>query len=170
MPHSFTDLLTHTIFSTKLRAPFINDAIRTELFAYLGGIVKHIGGKALLVNGTADHVHMLIRLPAEIPVAECMRLVKSNSSKFVHEHWPDQTGFEWQIGYAAFSVSLSQRDRVYRYIEGQEEHHRKHSFADEITALFKKYGGDAAEFHDDERSDYAAPKGLGCGSATITHS
>ncbi|MGH9521239.1 MAG: IS200/IS605 family transposase [Terriglobales bacterium] len=146
MAHSFTDLLTHTIFSTKMRAPLISDEIRGEVFAYLGGIVKHIGGKALLVNGTADHVHMLIRLPADVPVAECMRSVKANASKWVHEHWPDQEGFEWQIGYAAFSVSLSQRDVVYRYIQGQEEHHRKRSFADEMSAIFKKYGGDVAAF------------------------
>ena len=146
MAHSFTDLLTHAIFSTKLRAPVIEDGIRSEVLTYLGGVVKHIGGKALLVNGTTDHVHMLIRLPADVPVAKCMRLVKANSSKWVHEHWPERKNFEWQIGYAAFSVSLSQRDAVYRYIQRQDEHHRKRSFADEMNAIFKKYGGDVAEF------------------------
>jgi putative transposase len=146
MAHSFTDLLTHSIFSTKLRAPVISDEIRAELFAYVGGIVKHIKGKALLVNGMNDHVHMLIRLPPDVAVAECMRLVKANSSKWVHERWPERTNFEWQIGYAAFSVSLSQRDAVYRYIQKQQEHHRKRSFADEMNAIFKKYGGNVAGF------------------------
>ena len=142
MPHSFTDLLTHAIFSTKNREPFIEESVSRELFPYLGGVVKHIGGKALLVNGMADHVHILLRLPANVAVAECMRLAKANSSKWVHEHWPERARFEWQIGYAAFSVSLSQRDAVYRYIRDQQMHHRTKTFVEEIESFARKYGGD----------------------------
>lgn len=144
MPHSVTDLLTHAIFSTKDRQPFIEEAVSRELFPYLGGVVKHIGGKALLVNGMLDHVHMLIRLPSHVSVAECMRLAKTNSSKWVHEHWNERASFQWQIGYAAFSVSLSQRDAVYRYIRDQAMHHRKATFVEEITCFVRKYGGDAS--------------------------
>src|SRR5690349_13853523 len=155
MPHSFTDLLFHAIFSTKGRARLIADVIRPDLLAYVGGVVRKSGGKALLVNGVSDHVHMLMRLPADVALSECLRLVKSNSTKWVHDKWPERRDFAWQIGYAAFTVSLSQRDRVYQYIANQEEHHRHHSFADEMAALLAKYGGNAAEVLEDS----VAPEG-----------
>ncbi len=166
MPHSFTDLLFHAIFSTKGRARLISADIQTDLFAYIGGVVRKIGGKALLVNGISDHVHMLVRLPADMAIADCLRLVKANSSKWVHEKWPERSDFAWQIGYAAFTVSLSQRDRVYQYIRDQEQHHRKRSFAEEIRALLEKYGANVAEILEDS----AAPEGARESEATITHS
>ena len=155
MSHTYTDLLFHVVFSTKGRARLISDEIRADLLAYIGGVVRKSGGKALLVNGLSDHVHMLVRLPADVPIAECLRLVKANSSKWVHEKWPARGDFAWQIGYAAFTVSLSQRDRVYRYIRDQEEHHRKQSFAEEMAALLTKYGANVA----DVLEDSVAPEG-----------
>ena len=166
MPHSFTDLLFHAIFSTKGRARLIPDEIRADLFAYIGGVIRKIGGKGLLVNGMPDHVHLLVRLPADLPISECLRLVKANSSKWVHEKWPERSGFAWQIGYAAFTVSLSQRDRVYQYIRLQEEHHRKHSFAEEMAALLAKYGANVA----DVLEDSVAPEGASTVEGTLTHS
>jgi REP element-mobilizing transposase RayT len=164
MPHAFTDLLFHAIFSTKGRARLISDEIRADLLAYIGGVVRKIGGKAVLVNGLSDHVHMLIRLPADVPIAECLRLVKANSSKWIHEKW--RKDFAWQIGYAAFTVSLSQRDRVYCYIRDQEEHHRKHSFAEEMAALLAKYGANV----EDVLEDSVAPEGAEESGGTLTHS
>jgi REP-associated tyrosine transposase len=148
MPHSFTDLLVHAIFSTKDRRAFLADEIQTELFAYIGGTVRKIGGKALLVNGTSDHVHLLVRIPADMSVAECLRMVKANSSKWVHERWPERPDFAWQSGYAAFSVSLSNREHVYRYIQNQRLHHEGVSFADEIAAFVRKYGGNPTQLLD----------------------
>ncbi len=148
MPHSFTDILIHAIFSTKGRAAMISDEIRPELLAYMGGVVRKIGGKALLINGPSDHVHMLVRLPADISVAECLRLVKANSSKWVTEKWPERSTFGWQAGYAAFSVSLSKRNEVYQYIRDQQIRHKKVSFADEVRTLFRKYDADSADFLD----------------------
>ena len=148
MPHSFTDILVHAIFSTKDRSAFLADEIQTELFAYIGGVVRKIGGKALLVNGTSDHVHLLVRIPADMSVAECLRMVKANSSKWLRGKWPERSDFAWQTGYAAFSVSLSNRDHVYRYIQNQQLHHAKVSFADEIAAFVRKYGGDTTQLLD----------------------
>jgi putative transposase len=148
MPRSFTDLLVHAIFSTKDRRASLGDDIQAELFAYLGGIIRKIGGKALLVNGVSDHVHLLIRIPADMSVAECLRKVKANSSKWLRGKWPGQSDFAWQTGYAAFSVSLSNRDHVYRYIRNQQLHHAKVSFADEIAAFIRKYGGNPTQLLD----------------------
>ncbi len=140
MAHTYTNLLYHVVFSTKDRLPCIDDQLRPRLCAYMGGIVRDISGIALIVNGTADHTHMLLVLPATLAIADAMRLVKTNSSRWVHEEWPQHQTFGWQIGYAAFTVSESNRDSVIRYIADQEEHHRKKTFQEELIALLEKHG------------------------------
>lgn len=140
MAHTFTNLLTHVVFSTKERRPAIDAELMPRLFAYLGGIVRELGGKALAIGGVADHVHLLVVLPATLPIEEALRVMKANSSRWVHEKWPQRTAFAWQRGYGAFSVSRSQVSAVCRYIVQQEEHHRKTSFRDEFLALLKRHG------------------------------
>jgi len=94
----------------------------------------------LLVNGPRDHVHMLFVQPRTLSIAALMEKVKSHSSGWVKERWPNQRHFAWQTGYAAFSVSKSQVEQVKRYVENQEEHHRKISFQEEVVAFLKKQG------------------------------
>jgi putative transposase len=129
---NFTNLLTHIIFSTKHRAPQIDQPLKPQLLAYMGGIVREINGAALLINGTADHVHLLVRLPATVALADALRLIKTNSSRWVHEQGQTHSDFTWQTGYGAFSVSQSNAAAVLRYIAKQEEHHRKVSFQQEL--------------------------------------
>src|SRR5438132_2406108 len=88
MPHTYTDVLIHFIFSTKDRAPLIAPEIRATLLAYLGGIVRELKGSPMSINAVADHVHALIRMPSDASPAEMMRVVKTNSSRWVHEQWP----------------------------------------------------------------------------------
>jgi putative transposase len=139
MAHTFTSLLTHAIFSTKDRQLSINAELKPQLFAYMGGIVREYTGTALMVNGTADHVHLLLRLPPSVSIAEAMRLLKTNSSRWVHEKWPSRSTFGWQTGYGAFSVSQSNVSAVLRYIANQEEHHRKVSFQEEFIAYLQRH-------------------------------
>lgn len=80
---------------------------------------------------------MLIALPASTTLAKAIQTFKANSSRWIGEHG---IGFAWQQGYAAFSVSASNRNAVVKYIERQAEHHRKRSFEDEFVALLKKSG------------------------------
>jgi putative transposase len=124
------------IFSTQGRRPLIKSDFRADLFAYLGGIIREMNGTALIINGTSDHVHLLVRIrPAHSP-AEIARVVKSNSSRWVHEKWDSR--FAWQSGYGVFSVSESSVAAVTKYIARQEEHHRRHSFEEEFVAFLKK--------------------------------
>jgi len=106
MAHTFTSLLTHVVFSTKDRRPWINTEVQARLYPYLGGIVRELRGHALKVNGTEDHVHLLVQLPADVSIAESLRILKTNSSRWIHETSDSQRGFRWQTGYGAFSVSL----------------------------------------------------------------
>ena len=113
---------------------------RPDVYAYIGCIVRQVGGTAVAIGGTADHVHLLVELPADRNVADCVRVVKTNSSRWVHERWPDRRGFAWQAGYGAFAVSASNADRVIHYIRTQEEHHQRVNYHDEFVALLRKHG------------------------------
>ncbi|MGH9431252.1 MAG: IS200/IS605 family transposase [Terriglobia bacterium] len=138
--HTYTSIVIHALFSTKNREPWIDNEMKDELFAYMGGIVNKLGGHSLLVNGVADHVHMLLVQPPSLPLADLMEKVKANSSSWVKKRFPACRNFAWQIGYAAFSVSESQVEQVKKYIAGQEEHHRIVSFQEELIAFLKKNG------------------------------
>jgi putative transposase len=140
MPHTTTNLLVHLIFSTKQRCPLIKPDFEHDLHAYLGGIIRQIGGAALCINGTPDHVHLLARVPATLSVAEVARLIKTNSSRWVHERWPQHREFAWQTGYGTFRVSESGINTVRDYITRQPEHHRSRSFQEEFRAFLRKHG------------------------------
>lgn len=136
MAQTCGNVVVHLIFSTKLRRPLITPDIRSDLFAYLGGIVRELQGTALIVNGTCDHVHMLIRIRPVQSIAEIARVVKTNSSRWIRKKGHKEFG--WQAGYGAFSVSESNVQAVSKYIATQEEHHRKRSFQEEFVAFLKK--------------------------------
>jgi putative transposase len=106
------------------------------LFTYLGGIIREMRGTALIVNGTADHVHALVRVRPAHSAAEIARVIKANSSGWVRAKW--SSDFDWQIGYGAFSVSESNVGTVTKYIATQEEHHKKHSFQEELSSVPQK--------------------------------
>jgi putative transposase len=140
MAHSYTHLLSHAIFSTKDRAAHIDAELKKQLHPYLGGIIRELGGNPVCINGTKNHVHLLVLLPGSVGVGEAMRVVKTNSSRWIHETWAARKDFAWQTGYAAFSVSRSNADQVRRYIDSQEEHHRTTTFEEELIAFFKRHG------------------------------
>jgi REP element-mobilizing transposase RayT len=140
MPHSYSNLLTHIVYSTKNRKPFIDAALEARLFPYFGGIVRQLGGKLYLVNGVEDHVHLLAELPPTIAVAEAIGKIKGSSTYWIHQSFPERPDFAWQRGYAAFSVSKSKIAAVARYIGGQKEHHREQSFQDEFLELLRRHG------------------------------
>ena len=117
----------------------IHPALRERLFPYLGGIVREVGGHALAIGGMPDHVHILMTLPQTQALADVLRLVKTNSSRWVHETWPERRDFAWQTGYGGFSVSRSHREAVEHYIATQEEHHRRMTFQEEFLAFLEKH-------------------------------
>ena len=85
MSHTSGNILLHFIFSTAQRRPLITPEFRDDLFAYLGGVVREMHGTALIINGEPDHVHMLIRVRPAHSAAEIMRVVKTNSSRWLRE-------------------------------------------------------------------------------------
>ena len=124
MPQSFTKLHYHLIFSTKHRLPTIRPEWQQRLYDYIGGIVCSEHGVLLAAGGIVDHVHLLVQLGQNRSLADVLRVVKTNSSKWVHEVFPDVTDFGWQRGYGAFTVSYSGLEAVRHYLSIQQEHHR----------------------------------------------
>ena len=141
MAQSLTRLWTHLIFSTKNRFPFFSDKkLRTDTHAYLAKMLREQDCETLIVNGVEDHVHSLFALSRTHSIASVVKEIKRTSSGLAKELSPTLAKFHWQSGYGAFSVSQSNLDGVIRYIENQEEHHKRVTFQDEYCAFLKAYG------------------------------
>jgi len=93
----------------------------------------------LLVGGVEDHVHLLARFGRTITQAEWVKELKRISNLWLKERGRDYADFEWQGGYTDFGVSQSNLEQVKQYIAGQEEHHHKIGFQDELRALLRKH-------------------------------
>ncbi|MFH1320490.1 MAG: IS200/IS605 family transposase [Bacteroidota bacterium] len=134
-----TNLTYHLVFSTKYRKDLITPQLEPELYKYIGGIIKNKGGVQLEIGGISNHVHILAVIPPVIAVADMLRFIKSNSSKWVNQQPWYKKKFRWQIKYGAFTVSESQIPSVRRYIQDQKEHHRKLIYTDEYIQLLEKH-------------------------------
>ena len=135
MAHSYTNLLFHAVFGTRGGQPWLGPDVTERLYAYLAGVIDREGCSAILINGTADHVHLLMAMRQDKILSGVVRAMKANSSKWLHQEYPDLEAFAWQGGYAAFTISESQKQRVYEYIRDQQAHHRKRTFREEFEAL-----------------------------------
>jgi REP element-mobilizing transposase RayT len=92
------------------------------------------------INGSADHLHALIFLGSDQTIANVAQLLKGESSHWVNKETFGRLKFEWQNDYFAESLSWSALSSVRKYIEGQEEHHRKKSFAEEFAEIAGAHG------------------------------
>jgi|GraSoi2013_115cm_1033766.scaffolds.fasta_scaffold01478_4 putative transposase len=138
MANSYVSNHVHIVFSTKNRTRMINEELQPKLWAYMAGILKNHGMRAIAIGGIEDHVHALINLGAIFGIAKAVQVLKANSSRWMNEH--PRMRFEWQEGYFACSVSRSQVSRVSRYIANQKAHHKKMDSATEFALLLKKHG------------------------------
>ena len=137
MPQSLSFMLAHIVFSTKDRRPLLSEDVRSGLHAYLATIVRDRKCDCFRVGGVADHVHLAVRLHPTISLAKLLEELKTNSSKWMKAQGME--GFAWQRGYGAFSVGPADAGALIRYIEGQEMHHRKRDFQEEMRVFFEKY-------------------------------
>src|SRR5260221_14621453 len=138
MSKSYTNLIYHIVFSTKDRKPVITPEREDRLYEYIGGIIRNIGGISLGINGMPDHAHVLTKLRPDRALSDCLRDLKSNSSGWMHDVFPDAADFGWQRGYGAFTVSGSQIPAVRKYIAEQKIHHSGQTFEDEFVGLLQK--------------------------------
>jgi len=137
---AYTKLIYHIVFSTKGRRPLLAAAARGRICEYMGGIIHNAGGSMLAGNGTADHTHIAAIASPTVAVSKLVQLIKGNSSKWIHDTFPDLRDLYWQEGYGAFTVSPSGLPRLLAYIRAQEKHHEKVAFKQEFTALLERHG------------------------------
>jgi REP element-mobilizing transposase RayT len=145
MPNTYTQIHIHAVFAVKFRASRIKSIWKDELYKYITGIIQNQNHKLIAINGVADHIHILFGMRPVQSLSDLMQDIKSGSSKWINEKKFCNSKFEWQEGYGAFSYSKSQLKQVATYIENQEEHHRKQTFADEYKEFLDKFEVDYDE-------------------------
>ncbi|MBI2682163.1 MAG: transposase [Acidobacteriales bacterium] len=136
---SYVCLLVHVVFSTKGRLPLIPSHMEPRLWAFMGGIARKNGFKALAVGGVADHAHTLLSLPATMPLAKAVQLIKAGSSKWMNDQ-SERRLFAWQETYGAFSIGIAQLPATIRYIQNQQAHHQRRDFSAEWELFLKRHG------------------------------
>ena len=147
MPQSIAKNTIHLTFSTKNRRPWLKEALRSPLYAYLAGIFQQWDSPAIVIGGHVDHVHALFLLSKNHPLKRVVEEIKKGSSKWIKTLGSELAHFSWQNGYGAFSVSESNLSTVKRYIECQAEHRRRMTFQDELRQLLKRHGIPVDERH-----------------------
>ena len=146
MSQSLTKLYAHIIFSTKDRFPFLTEeSLRTEVHAYIGGILKTLDSPPVIIGGVADHIHVLCQISKNHSASKIIGELKRVSSLWIKTKRDMLTKFHWQNGYGAFSIGRSELNVVRAYIENQEEHHRTKTFQDEFRNFMQEYGMDFDE-------------------------
>lgn len=139
MPQSLSKVYVHVTFITKHRQALIDGNIQSSLFEYLGGTCKGLECNPVMVGGHQNHVHILCLLSRKITQMKLLEEVKKESSKWIKTKGEAYSNFYWQDGYGIFSVNPSEIEVVVKYIDNQEEHHRKRTFQEEFRSLLEKY-------------------------------
>lgn len=138
MSQSLADLIIHIVFSTKERYPWIETEVEEELHAYIGGICRNLGCPLIQINGTNDHLHLLLSLGKTVALSKLISEIKSNSSRWIKTKNHTYNKFAWQNGYGAFSVSRPNINSVITYIDKQKEHHKVVSFKEELISMLER--------------------------------
>lgn len=139
MANTFTQIYLHIVFAVQNRISLISAEWKDELYKYITGIIQNNKHKLIAINGTANHIHIAIGYKPHQPIPDLLQDIKANSSKWINEKKFVKGKFCWQAGYGAFSFSHSQIDAVVKYINTQEQHHKKKTFKDEYIKMLKKY-------------------------------
>ena len=140
MGHTYTNLIAHIVFSTKERRAFLHADVRPRLAKFVGGVIRRRRGRLLAMDGDEDHIHVLAILSPAMAISDQVRDIKALSSGWIHDTFSDLSGFAWQSGYSAFSIGKTNLDNVLRYIQRQEDHHRRESFEEELIDLLQRAG------------------------------
>ena len=136
---SYTKILIHSIWVTKNRQPYLHKNIRQQVFDHIKTKSKEKGIYIDSINGFAEHVHCLISLSRKQNIADCLHLIKGESSHWINKEKLTGMKFSWQDDYYAVSVGISQLNNLRSYIRNQEQHHKKRSFMQEEEKFLKIY-------------------------------
>ncbi len=139
MANTFTKIDLQIVFAVQGRHSLIHASWKEELYRYITGIIQNHRHKVLRINGMPDHIHIFIGYNPNQRIPDLVREVKSSSNAFIKKKGFTKLNFQWQNGYGAFSYGRSQRDAVIKYIDLQEEHHKKKTFREEYLEFLTKF-------------------------------
>ena len=139
MADTFTHIDIQIVFAVKGRQSLIHKSWKEELYRYITGIVQNHKHKMLCINGMPDHIHIFIGYNPNQLIPKLVNEIKTSSNEFINSKKLTKFKFSWQNGYGAFSYSRSQRDSIIKYIENQEEHHKKNSFKEEYMDFLQRF-------------------------------
>ena len=155
MANTYTQIHIQSVFAVQNRNCVIGKAWKEELYKYITGIIQNHNHKVLAINGMPDHVHNLFGFRPTQSLSDLMQDIKGDSSKWINTKGFLRSKFSWQEGYGAFSYSKSHVNNVIRYIQNQEEHHRKKTFNEEYLDMLRKFEIDFNEAYIFKPIDYA---------------
>jgi len=139
MANTFTQIYIQAVFAVQDRASLLSPKWKDELYKYITGIVQNNKHKMIAINGVSNHIHLFIGYKPHQLIPDLLQDIKGSSSKWINEKRFVQGKFSWQESYGAFSYSHSQISRVAKYIENQEQHHKKKSFREEYITFLEKF-------------------------------
>jgi len=139
MSHSLSKIWIHAIWATKERKPLLHQNIEKQIHNYMRDQFIELGCFVKIINGMPDHVHNLFLLNSQKSISDVIKQVKGSTSHFINEGDIIKEKFSWQTGYAAYSVSESQLEKVFQYIKNQKQHHGKKTFQQEYDEFLKLY-------------------------------
>jgi len=139
MSQSLARIYLHVVFSTKGHQRYLKRDICIELYDYISKVILESGSYVVKIGGCEDHLHVLVDLSKTESLSSLIEIMKKRSSKWIKTKGKFYSDFSWQRGYGGFSISQSNIDIVKKYIDNQEEHHKKVTFKDEFRMLLKKY-------------------------------
>jgi putative transposase len=138
--HAYSRVWLHLTWGTLERRPLLSKAAAAKVSGFLHQYASDKGIYMKINYVNPDHAHALVDLPTGLPIEELMHLLKGASSHWINESRLIPGKFAWGRGYGVFSVSHSGVEEVGQYIVGQEEHHRRRSFSEELRLLVERYG------------------------------
>jgi REP-associated tyrosine transposase len=138
---SWISIWVHLVFSTKNREPYLyNKEIRNKVFQHIKENAREKNIWIDTINGYHDHAHCLISFNKDQSISKIAQLIKGESSNWINKNKITKTKFLWQDDYWAVSISESHVKEVRKYIHGQEAHHKKQTFGEEVENFMRKFG------------------------------
>jgi len=138
MSTTFTQLYAHIIFAVSGKKSKISQNLEADIYEFISNLVEKLGHKILIINGTSDHIHLLVKLNQALAISDLVREIKKQSSYHINHKLLSKRGFNWEGGYRAFTLSRSQVNALFKYIEKQKEYHRNVKFREEYLDLQKQ--------------------------------
>ena len=145
MANTFHQLYVQIVFSVKRRESLIPKTHREEIHKYITGIINNNKCKMIAINSVEDHIHIFVGLKPTVSISNLVKDIKTSTTELIKDKRWTKSKFNWQDGYGAFSYSHSHIDKVVKYINNQENHHRKQSFAQEYKEFMERFDIDHDE-------------------------